>query len=543
MLKINNYRTLFIALLLLDITACTTPFTKVNDASIATESEPTKQASSVWQDAYGEAQQHDINTLSAQLESEPEALEQAEAIDSTDLWQRIRKGYGIPYPQLHAETKKQLKWFADHPEYINRVVERAKPYLHYIVEELEQRNMPLEIALLPVVESAFQPYAYSTGRAAGLWQFIPGTGLAYGLEQNWWYDGRRDVIESTEAAITYLDKLHNDFGDWPLALAAYNCGGGTVRKAIRKNIEAGKDIDFWSLSLPRETTAYVPKLLAIAHLIKHPEQYQLTLNPVDNTPFFTVVDIGSQIDLSLAAQLAEMSKDELYQLNPGFNQWATRPNGPHRLVIPLDKQAAFQQALDALPASERVQWTRHKIKSGESLGGIAHHYKTTVTVLREANGIKGSNIRAGRHLLIPIDATAVVKNHSASVDQNLIATQSGNKKIHTVKAGDTWWDLANSYNVNVKQLTSWNGKTPQDGLSIGQKLEIWAQAKSKSQDKSLRTINYKIRSGDSLWKISRKFKVSVAEVREWNGLSDRTLLKPGQNITLYVDVTQQHGAI
>jgi len=533
--------------LLLLMTACTNPFIKVENIEPEAGSQAQQEITprSTWQDAYGEPQDSEVNTLSEQTIEEV-APENITPAPITDLWQRIRNGYAIPYPSMHSATEKQLAWFVKHPDYVDRVVERARPYLHHIVDELEQRDMPLEIALLPVVESGFQPFAYSHGRAAGLWQFIPGTGKVYGLDQNWWYDGRRDVIESTRAALDYLQKLHNDFGDWQLALAAYNSGEGTVGRAIKRNKKAGKATDFWSLSLPKETSAYVPKLMAIAQLINQPEQYEITLSSIDNSPFLTVVEVGSQIDLALAAKLAEMTTDEMYQLNPGFNRWATRPEGPHRLVVPLEKAALFQQALADLPMDERVQWTRHKIKGGESLGGIAKHYKTTVSVIKEANGLGGNNIREGRHLLIPI-ASGKPSSYPLTQSQRLATRQnksrSGSKKIHTVKAGDTWWDIARAYNVGVRKLTSWNGKAPGDTLHLGQKLVIWTKEKSASSNKKVRTVNYKIRSGDSLWKISQKFNVSIAQVREWNGLSERTLLKPGQNLTLYVDVTKQHGSI
>jgi len=533
---------------LLVLSGCNSTQTQVKKTDVkpeAVEVTNTQQKSN-WEQAYGEPQEAQEN----QLSETPEPVEPKVEITIkpvTDLWQRIRVGYAIPQPSLHKKTQQQLDWFVKHPDYMARVVERARPYLHYIVDQIEQRNMPLELALLPIVESGFQPFAYSHGRAAGLWQFIPGTGKAYGLEQNWWYDGRRDVIESTRAALDYLQKLHNDFGDWQLALAAYNCGEGTVGRAIWRNQQAGKPTDFWSLKLPKETSAYVPKLLAVAHLIQQPEQYNLSLSPIDNDPFLTVVETGSQIDLALAAKLAGTTTDEIYQLNPGYNRWATTPTGPHRLVLPLDKAATFQLNLANLPEDERVQWTRHKIQSGESLGVIAQHYKTTTAILKQANGLKNNTIRAGRHLLIPV-ASGKPSDYPLTASQRLATRQNsssgkGNKKVHTVKSGDTWWDLANAYNVNVKKLASWNGKAPGDTLHLGQKLVVWTKNKTVSSSKNIRTVNYKIRNGDSLWKISQKFNVSIAQVREWNGLSDRTLLKPGQNLTLYVDVTQQHGSI
>lgn len=541
----RNYKLLIlISTLTIWVTACTNLLTTVKAPSIDTEENASLKPAL---EAYSQPQEVQENTLSPSsvINTEPDAVA---SLPPIDLWQRIRNGYAIPTTDLHRETKQQLAWFVKHPDYMDRVVERARPYLYHIVGELEQRGMPLEIALLPIVESGFQPFAYSPGRAAGLWQFIPGTGKVYGLKQNWWYDGRRDVIESTRAALDYLEKLHRDFGSWQLALAAYNCGEGTVKRAIRRNKKAGKATDFWSLKLPRETSAYVPKLIAVSLLINQPDQYNITLSSIANSPFLTVVDIGSQIDIALAAKLAHMSTDELYQLNPGFNRWATTPEGPHKLVVPLIKADIFQQALRNLPIDERVQWTRHKIKSGESLGVIAHHYKTTITVLKEANRLRGNNIRAGRHLLIPI-AFGEARDYPLSANQRLTTKQntpqSGNKKLHTVATGDTWWDIANAYNVDVKKLTRWNSKAPGDILHPGQELVIWTKKKTShaNTNKAIQTINYTIRSGDSLWKISQKFNVSVAQVREWNGISNRTLLKPGQNLTLHVDVTQQNGNI
>lgn len=509
-----------------------------------------KSADSSWQQAYGEPLDAEPNTLESVAPKNPSAAQQITPAPLADLWQRIRNGYAMSeHEHLHKDTQRQLKWFVTHPDYVNRVVERARPYLHYIVDQLEQRNMPLEIALLPVVESGFQPFAYSHGRAAGLWQFIPGTGELYGLSQNWWYDGRRDIIESTRAALDYLQKLHNDFNDWELALAAYNCGEGTVGRAIKRNKKAGKPTDFWSLDLPRETSAYVPKLMAVAHMVKQPQKYDISLSPIDNSPFLTVVDIGSQIDLALAAEMAQISIDDLYQLNPGFNRWATAPDGPHHLVIPLDKVDVFQQALQTLPEENRVQWTRHKIQAGDTLGVIAQHYHTTIDVIKKANGINGNTIRAGQHLLIPV-ASGQPSEYPLTVSQRLANRQnsakSGNKKTYTVKAGDTWWDIARNHSIGVRTLAKWNGKAPGDMLHPGQKLVIWEKSSSKqatTASNKLQTVNYTIRNGDSLWKISQKFNVSVAQVREWNGLSERTLLQPGQKLTLYVDVTKQHGRI
>lgn len=525
--------------ILLSLAACNTPFTTVKEdkSEIPSFENTASTPKSTWQHAYGERQELVENELSRFPENNTEEIT---LLPPVDLWQRIRNGYAIKISEtLHPDIDKQLAKFASEPDYINRVVDRARPYLHYIVDELEQRDMPLELALLPIVESAYQPFAYSSGKAAGIWQFIPDTGKLYGLDQNWWYDGRRDILESTRAALDYLEKLHTDFGTWPLALAAYNSGEGTVGRAIKRNLKEGKGTDFWSLDLPKETSAYVPKLLAISELIEQPEKYNLTLNSIDNSPFLTVVETGSQFDLALAAKLAGISTDEIYQLNPGYNQWATSPDGPHRLVIPLSQVDIFEKALETMPVEDRVQWTRHKIHSGETLDIIAQHYKTTVAVLKKANGLSNNFIRAGKYLLIPI-AQGKVADYPLSVSQSLTTRQNpqtkNNKKMHTVVQGDTWWDLAEINNVTIKQLTSWNNMTPRDTLHLGQKLIIWQSNLSKT----IKTINYTTKIGDSFWKISQQFKVTVADLLEWNGLSDRTLLQPGQNLTLHI-TTAKHG--
>jgi membrane-bound lytic murein transglycosylase D len=481
-----------------------------------------------WQQGYEEDE-----TLAADSSDDySESIDPTNTEPVTDVWQRIRTGFQISdYTTLHPDTERHLRWFIDHPQYVGRVVERARPYLYHIVEEVKKRNMPMEVALLPVVESGFKPYAYSRSHASGLWQFIPGTGKLYGLEQNWWYDGRRDVIQSTRAALDYLEKLHNDFGDWQLALAAYNCGEGTVGRAIKRNQELGKPTDFWSLDLPSETSAYVPKLMAVSHMVKFPARYDISLSPIDNKPFIGTVDVGSQIDLAVAAEMAGLSEDELNHLNPAFNRWATAPQGPHRLVLPLDKIDGFKLALTKMPANKRVKWARHQIQRGESLSVIARRYSTTVPVIKQANQLSSNQIRAGGHLLIPVSSGQLSSTAMAQAGQADADSAKQQKQLYTVRSGDTWWDIARKHELDVATLASWNKKTAHDLLKPGQQLVIWSQAAKR------KSVNYTIKNGDSLWAISRKFNVSVADVREWNGLSDRSMLQPGQNLRLYLDET------
>ena len=542
MLSIKSFSQYGLSLtILLLVTACNSPFTPVKPDNVEHSSakEPQKTGrTTTWQRAYGKIQEPSENRINQLVNNDHQ--DSVQTLPPIDLWQRIRNGYGIEEDILNPETQKQLDWFASRPDYINQVADRAKPYLYYIVDELEKRNMPLELAFLPVIESSFQPLAHSSSNASGLWQFIPGTGKMFGLDQNWWYDGRRDIIQSTDAALDYLQKLHTDFGDWQLALAAYNGGEGTVGRAIKHNQELGMPTDFWSLSLPKETTNYVPKFMAIAHLLNEPADYNLTLNSIEDAPFFAVVETGSQIDLALAAKLADISTDEIYQLNPGFNRFATAPQGPHRLVLPLDKADTFQQRLGELTNNKRMHWSKHTVVSGDSLHSISKRYKTTVSVIKKSNDLKGNVIRIGSSLLIPVSSseanttTLTSTGHPTNQQREI---PSGHKQIYAVSSGDTWWDIANKHSIDVMELAQWNDKSPKDMLRVGQKLIIWTTIKTANND--TKKINYITQKGDSLWKIAQRFNVSVAQLLDWNSLSDRSLLKPGQNLTLHVAINTQ----
>ena len=461
----------------------------------------------------------------------------------TDVWQRVSTGLRFDVPD-DRRVRVQRDWYLKHPEYMARVVNRAKPFLYYIVNEIEKREMPTELALLPIVESAFDPFAYSHGRAAGMWQFIPGTGKRFGMQQTWWYDGRRDVVDSTKGALDYLTYLANMFdGDWLHALAAYNSGEGRVSKAIRANKKAGKPTDFWSLNLPRETRAYVPKLLALADILKNKEQYAFNWPEVENVAVIDIVDIGSQIDLALAADLANMTLQELHALNPGFNRWATSPDGPHRLVLPVDKADNFSQELAKVDSKERLNWVRHKVKSGDSLIKLAKQYHTTVKAIKQVNGLNSNIIRIGQHVLVPV-ALKALDAYALSQDQRLASIQSSphasQKITHTVRSGDTLWDIARKYHVSTRKLASWNGMAPTDMLKVGKKLVVWKdnQGTTPQSDAVMKSLTYTVRNGDSLSRIAHKFNVKISDIGKWNNINTKRYLQPGQKLKLYVDVTR-----
>ncbi|WP_100656880.1 lytic transglycosylase [Alteromonas flava] len=456
----------------------------------------------------------------------------------TNLWDIAAVDFSFPIPD-DARVNAQKRWYLKHPNYMARVSKRAEPFLQHIVERLKARDMPMEMVLLPIVESAFDPFAYSHGSAAGMWQFIEGTGKRFGLKQTWWYDGRRDVIASTEAAIDYLQYLHEFFdGDWLHALAAYNSGEGRVKRAIRKNTKQGKPTDFWSLELPRETRAYVPKLLALADILKNREQYEFAWPVIKDEAVIEIVDVHQQIDLAIAAKFAGLSVEALSALNPGFNRWATDPEGPHQLVLPKKSVTTFVTALAEADEKERLNWARHEIKRGDSLLKIAKQYHTTADVIKQVNQLKGNVIRAGDHLLVPV-ALRDLQEYSLSSEQRLLALQNrdrrGHQITHTIVSGDTFWDLARKYGVTTKALARWNGMAPGDMLRPGQKLAIWIDGE-EAPEAVTRTLTYTVRNGDSLSRIANKFKVRVSQLKQWNSLHKQKYLQPGQKLTVIVDV-------
>jgi membrane-bound lytic murein transglycosylase D len=376
------------------------------------------------------------------------------------------------------QVDREIQWFVNNPEYMQRMMERARLYLYYIADEVEKRGMPMEIALLPAIESAYKPHAYSRARAVGLWQFMPGTGRLYGLKANWWYDGRRDVQASTQAALDYLEKLYNDFdGDWHLALAAYNAGEGKVARMMKYNERKGKPTDYEYLKLKRETQHYVPKLMAMVRIVSDPAKYGVQLANIPNEPYFTRVETASQVDLGVVAKLVDVPVDDLHDINPGYKRWATDPNGPHHLLVPVDKKDALIAGLNSLPEDERVQWQHHAVKRGDTLSTIARRYGITVQVIRTANNLRSNLLHSGQDLLIPISArplsAAVVRAAYRPSPSRAVAATRGDPVIHRVRRGETLSSIARRYNVLVSQLAKWNLIQLNDVLRLGQRLKIW----------------------------------------------------------------------
>src|SRR6266850_1150108 len=340
-------------------------------------------------------------------------------------------------------------------DYLERVFQRGQRYMYHVVTEVEARGMPLEFALLPVVESAYEPFAYSVSRAAGLWQFIPGTGVRFGLKQNWWFDGRRDVIESTRAALDYLQALHDQFdGDWLLAIAAYNVGENSVQRELDYNRAHGKPTDFWHLNLPGETRAYVPKLLAMKRLMAEPERYGLEFAVIPNEPYFAVIDTKSQIDLKIAAQLAGTSYDELVALNPGYNRWATDPDGPHRMLVPIDNADGFETGLKTLSTDERVRFATHEVTRRETLASIAKAYGISAAVIARINDLKDGKVSAGESLKIPeisgqLPDKVLLAASRVDRPRSDLAGRRQRQLVYRVRAGETLSSVARRHGIPV----------------------------------------------------------------------------------------------
>lgn len=389
------------------------------------------------------------------------------------LWDRIRAGYAVPEVDSPL-VQRHMTWYLNRPEYLERMVERSRRYLHFVVEELEQRGMPLEIALLPMIESAYNPVAYSRAHASGIWQFIPATGKRYGLEQNWWYDGRRDVTAATSAALDYLQKLHNDFGDWQLALAAYNWGEGAVGRAIEKNQRKHKPTDYRSLKMPKETANYLPKLQAVKNIIADPARYGIVLDPIPNQPYFIRVNAPSHIDVKRAAQLAEVPLEEFRNLNPAHNRPVITSDGERMLLLPVEKAEIFANNLQAND-DPLVSWQTYTLKPNEKLEQVAGRYGISVNTLKQVNGIGArKRVRSGQTLLVPTPAAMETANLEQSFDplEFQAPTAGPEMEIYRVKRSDSLQRIANHYQVTQRQIIRWN-HLKGGRISVGQQLTIY----------------------------------------------------------------------
>ncbi len=388
-----------------------------------------------------------------------------------DLWQRIRDGFAMP--DLDGPlVEEKVAWYVARPDYLKRTFERSRRYLYHIVEELERRGMPTELALLPMVESSFNPMAYSRAHASGLWQFIPGTGRRYELEQNWWFDARRDIVASTAAALDYLRDVYEMHGDWHLALASYNWGENAVARALEKNRAAGLPLDYASLGMPPETRHYVPKLQALKNIVANPAPLGIELDPIANLPYFATVTKTRDIDVRLAAKLAELPVEEFVALNPGFNRPVITVAVNPRIVLPADRVEVFHANLLKHDDKALVSWQAYTPKRGEKLEGIAKKFGLTLAQLKEVNGIGPRDRAMPALLVVPVGGSADL-GRLPIMYAPPIPVPAPRMVVHVVRAGETLAKIASRYRVSPEDIRRWNriGR-----LSAGQRLTIHARA-------------------------------------------------------------------
>jgi membrane-bound lytic murein transglycosylase D len=392
-----------------------------------------------------------------------------------DVWERIRRGFAMPELETPLAATR-TRWYVSQPAYIDRMAQRASLYLYHIVEEIERRGMPTELALLPFVESAMQPEAVSSAKAAGLWQFIPSTGKHYALEQNMWKDERRHVIESTRAALDYLQKLHAEFGDWHLALAAYNWGEGSVGRAIARNQVQRKPTDYVNLKMPAETQHYVPKLQAIKNIVRDPKAFGITLPAIRNEPYFVAVSKERDIDVETAARLAEMPLAEFLALNPGFNRPVIVGAAQPTLLLPADRTEVFASNLAAYVATGQplASWTTYVLMPNDTLADVARRASITEAKLREANRIPvRARLAPGSVVLIPRDETMddISPEHLNASFSLLPETTNSRRVTYKVRRGDTLQSVARQWRVQPDDIKAWNNlRSPT--LFAGQRLDL-----------------------------------------------------------------------
>ena len=405
----------------------------------------------------------------------------AEVDVPADLWERIRRGFAMPDLAVD-QVQDRERWYADRPDYIQRMTARSSKYLYHIVEELEQRNMPTELALLPFIESAFNPQAVSSARASGMWQFMPRTGKHFDLKQNAFRDDRRDVLASTRAALDYLQRLHGMFGDWHLALAAYNWGEGNVGKALARNKRLGEPLNYTELRMPAETRMYVPKLQAMENLVANPDALGVTLPTIPNHPYFQTVPLPRDADVAVIAKLAEVSMDDFKALNPSAHRPVMLASGTPHILLPWDNAEIFQRNLESHDG-QLASWTAWVAPKNMKVADAAKRVGMSEEELRTVNKIPPRMlIKAGSALLVPRSAQQqkdVSEKLADNGQLNLAPEQVLRKQVVKARKGDTMASVAKRYKVSVDQLADWNKLALNSSLKPGQKVMLMLPGKAK----------------------------------------------------------------
>ena len=476
------------------------------------------------------------NSIQIPNEQVSTPVEKIDVIEKSDnLWDRLHTQFQLESHYDNPAVDNELAAYIYNQPYFDQITERAEPFLFWIVSEIERRNLPMELALIPIVESTFNPNAYSPKHAVGLWQFIGPTAKSFGLQQDWWYDGRRDPRASTVAALDFLEQLYKEFNeDWLLALAAYNTGQGNVNRAIKRANVNKESADFWSLPLPQETRAHVPKILALAKLVSNSKRYGVELAPIENKEPLALIEIDSQIDLAQAAKLAQLDYRELRRLNPGYLQWATHPDNPQVIAVPINHAYFLRDGISKLGPDRFISWDRYEIEPGDTLSGIAVKTGTEVEILRATNQITGSRIIAGDSLHIPrtTDPTLLGNiNQGQLSGRRILPTPN----IYIVRKGDNLWRIARRFDIKSMDIARWNNISRESILRPGQELNL-EFVKSSTQSTEISdnasAENYRVRTGDAMIEIAQRFNIKLASLLRWNNLTASDLIFPGQLIRI-----------
>ena len=457
------------------------------------------------------------------------------AITYLSLWERIRASFALQPAYSHPRVAEQTTRYAGNQEYFDLIAERAAPFLHGIVSEVESRGLPMEIALLPFIESAFSSDARSREGAVGLWQFMPGTARAYGLHQDWWYDGRRDPRASTSAALDYLQSLSNEFDqNWLIALAAYNTGSGNIRRALRRGGVQIEEADFWKLPLNAETSAHVPRLLALASVIAKPEAFSIELAELSNSEPLSYVDIGHQIELEQVASLTDLdwvhSNTQSRLSEMGYASGISAA-----IAVPRDRRTLLEKGLAELQSNRFVTWEHYAIQSGDTLSQIAQQLGTSTETLRAINNLQGSRIIAGQSLLIPRGGALLnleaLRNRRPFYERR---QQPDLPESYTVRRGDNLWSIARRFDLRSADIAANNDLELNSLLQPGQTLDL-QYARNATANRPLTAPSsdlYRVRPGDSLSQIAHRFKLDTADLLRWNGLTNNDLIYPGQELII-----------
>lgn len=447
-----------------------------------------------------------------------------------NIWSNLRDGFCLDVV-YSSRVDREIKWFINNKDFLYRSITRAEPFLYHIVQKLQKRNLPLELALLPIIESGYQPYAYSPSRAAGIWQFIPATAKEYGLSRNWWYDGRRDIIGSTDAALHFLSDMHRHFrGNWFLAIASYNTGAGKVGRAIKKSNTYIGTANFWDLDLPRETELYVPKLIALRDIVLNPSSYGIKLPSLKNKPLTSFARIQYPIDFYTLSVLTGVSQKELYKLNPGFSTWLLLPEMQNKIILPNGKKEIFYKRYKEITKHIFTQKI-HLITKGDSLYSISRLHNVSIKSIKKLNNLKSDLIIAGKKLKLPIDTTKSDIEYVTINSKKYFISNKSFTYNHTVKRYDNWYKIAKSYNVRLNKLLRWNKATKKTKLKVGQKIKIVMKTPILSPTKKIK-LRYVVNSGDTASMLSSGFGIPKEQLIKTNLLKHSKYLTAGKSLLI-----------